>query len=94
MKDAIVLHSVEEVLEEVSKYPADDVYCIGGDSIYRQFLPYCDTAQVTKIDFEYQADSYFPNLDELADWICEDQGEWQDEDGLRYCFCTYRKQRS
>ena len=68
VKDAIVLHTVEEVLEEIKKYPSEDVYCIGGDSIYQQFLPYCDTAHVTKIDFAYEADRYFPNLDEMPEW--------------------------
>ena len=91
VKDAIVLHSVEEVLEEVSKYPADDVYCIGGDSIYRQFLPYCDTAQVTKIDFEYQADSYFPNLDELPEWKVTASSEEQTYFDLEYRFLKYEK---
>lgn len=40
VKDAIVVHSIEEALEEIQKYPAEDVYCIGGDSIYKQMLPY------------------------------------------------------
>ena len=63
VKDAIIVHTVEELLEEIKKYPSEEVYCIGGDSVYKQLLPYCDTAHVTKIDFAYEADSYFPNLD-------------------------------
>ena len=66
VKDAIIVHTVEELLEEIKKYPSEEVYCIGGDSVYKQLLPYCDTAHVTKIDFAYEADSYFPNLDENA----------------------------
>ena len=65
VKDAIIVHTVEELLEEIKKYPSEEVYCIGGDSVYKQLLPYCDTAHVTKIDFAYEADSYFPNLDEM-----------------------------
>ena len=53
VKDAIIVHSIEELMEELKKYPAEDVYCIGGDTIYKQLLPYCDAAQVTKIDFAY-----------------------------------------
>ena len=49
-KGAVVCHSVEETLEELKKYPSEDVYIIGGDTIYRQFLPYCDTAHVTRKD--------------------------------------------
>ena len=47
-KGAIVVHSIEEALEEIKKYPTEDVYCIGGDSIYEQMLPYCDVAHVKK----------------------------------------------
>ena len=50
VKDAIIVHTVEELLEEIKKYPSEEVYCIGGDSVYKQLLPYCDTAHVTKID--------------------------------------------
>ena len=62
VKDATVVHSIEELLEEIKKYPSDQVYCVGGDSVYKQLLPYCDTAHVTKIDFGYEADRYFPCL--------------------------------
>ena len=43
VKDATVVHSIEELLEEIKKYPSDQVYCVGGDSVYKQLLPYCDT---------------------------------------------------
>ena len=58
VKDAIIVHSIEEALEELKKYASEDVYVIGGDSIYAQMLPYCDTAHVTKIDFGYEADAW------------------------------------
>ena len=67
-KGALVLHTVEDILQELKKYPSQEVYIIGGESIYRQFLPYCDTAHVTKIDYAYEADTYFPNLDKLPEW--------------------------
>ena len=69
VKDAIVVHSVEEALEELKNYNSEDVYVIGGDSIYRQMLPYCDIAHVTKINHAYEADTYFPNLDEKEEWL-------------------------
>ena len=78
-KGAIVVHSIEEALEEIKKYPTEDVYCIGGDSIYEQMLPYCDVAHVTKIDFAYEADSHFPNLDEDDEVVAmqlDRQGEY------------------
>ena len=50
VKDAIVVHSIEELLEELKKYDEENIYIIGGESIYRQMLPYCDVAHVTEID--------------------------------------------
>ena len=75
VKDAIVVHSIEELLEELKKYDTNEVYIIGGDSIYKQMLPYCDTAHVTKIDRAYEADTFFPNLDEMDEWKITDTSE-------------------
>lgn len=93
VKDAIVVHSIEEALEEVKKYPSEDVYCIGGDSIYKQFLPFCDTAHVTKIDFAYAADSYFPNLDEMPEWEITAESEEQTYFDLEYQFVKYERKK-
>ena len=89
VKDAIVVHSIEEVLEELKKYDSEDVYVIGGDSIYSQVLPYCDTAHVTKIDFAYEADSWFPNLDEDPEWKIAEESEEQTYFDLEYTFVKY-----
>ena len=66
--DAIVVHSIDELLEELKKYNTEDVYIIGGDSVYKQMLPYIDTCEVTKINYCYEADSYFPNLEKDDEW--------------------------
>ena len=68
VKDAIVLHSLEELHAELQKYPSEDIYVIGGETIYRQLLDECDVAHITKIDYAYDADAYFPNLDERPEW--------------------------
>ena len=70
-KDICVCHSVDEVLEVVSDYDTNDVYIIGGQSIYEQFVDLCDVAHITKVDYKYDADKYFPNLDKRQDWIIE-----------------------
>ena len=92
VKGCVMVHSIEEVLEEIKKYPAQDVYCIGGDSVYKALLPYCDTAYVTKIDFAYSADSYFPNLDEMPDWKLTGQSEEQTYFNLEDLFLKYPRQ--
>jgi dihydrofolate reductase len=84
---------VEEVLKEIEKYPSDEVYCIGGASIYSQLLPYCDTAHVTKIDFAYEADSYFPDLDKMDEWEITQESEEQTYFDLDYQFLKYERKK-
>ena len=92
--DAIIVHSIDELLEELKKYDTKDVYIIGGASIYEQLLPYCDTAHVTKIDHKYVADAYFPNLDEDSEWEITASSEEQYYFDLTYHFLKYeRKQK-
>lgn len=91
VKDAVVVHSIEELLEEIKKYDSKDVYIIGGESIYRQMQPYCDTAHITKIDHTYEADSYFPNLDEDAAWEVTAKSEEQTYFDIAYEFVEYRR---
>ena len=93
VKDALVVHSLEELLEELKKYPSEDIYIIGGESIYRQLLPYCDTAHVTKIDHAYQADAYFPDLDKDPEWeITADSDELTYFD-IPYQFLRYERKK-
>jgi dihydrofolate reductase len=88
-----VVHSVEELLAELEKYPSEDVYIIGGESIYQQMLPYCDTAHVTQIDHEYQADAFFPNLDKDPAWEMTAEGEEETYFDLEYRFVRYNRKK-
>ena len=91
VKDAIVVHSVEEALEELKQYDEEDIYVIGGESIYRQMLPYCKVAHVTKIDHAYEADTYFPNLDEMDEWEITGVSDEQTYFNLEYEFVRYER---
>lgn len=91
VKDATVVHSVEEALAAVSEYPLDMVYCIGGDSIYSQFLEHCDTVFVTRIGFTYEADAFFPDLDKHPDWKLAGSSDEQTYFDLEYQFDRYEK---
>jgi dihydrofolate reductase len=93
VQDATVVYSIEEALKEAQKYKTEDVYVIGGASIYRQLLPYCDTAHITKIDYAYTADTYFPNLDEMEDWVLAEESEEQTYYDLIYTFCRYERMK-
>lgn len=91
VKDATVVHSVEELLEELRQYDTEDIYIIGGESIYRQMLPYCDVAHVTKIDHVYEADTYFPDLDRDETWEITAESEEQTYFDLAYSFVRYQR---
>mgnify|MGYP003294504841 CR=1 FL=1 len=80
-------------MEELKKYPSEDIYIIGGESVYRQLLPYCDTAHITKIDHEYQADTYFPNLDENPEWELTGVSDEQTYYDLIYERCRYVRKK-
>ena len=93
VKDAIVVHSIEELLEELKKYDDEDIYIIGGDSVYKQMLPYCDVAHVTKIDHEYEADAYFPNLDKDEEWEIAADSDEQTYFDIAYQFLKYVRRK-
>lgn len=93
VKDAVVVHSVEELLKEVEQYNTEDVYIVGGESIYRQMLPYCDVAHVTKIDHGYEADAYFPNLDKEPEWQITADSEEQTYFDITYHFLKYERKK-
>ncbi|MDO5400870.1 MAG: dihydrofolate reductase [Eubacteriales bacterium] len=64
---------------------------IGGGSVYRQLLPWCDTAYVTKIHACPESDTFFLNLDENADWYLEKVLQSGEEQGIAYEMCLYRR---
>lgn len=87
----VIVHSIEEALEEIKKYPKESIYIIGGETIYRQFLPYCDEAYVTKIEHKYEADAHFPNLDLDAEWKITEESEEQTYFDIPYTFVKYER---
>ena len=91
VKDAQPVYSIDELLEGLKQYDTDDIYVIGGESIYSQLIQYCDTAYITKINYEYQADRYFPKLDEMPEWHVDEESEEQTYFDLEYTLVKYVK---
>lgn len=89
VEGAVTVHSAEEALAEAKKYTRAIV--IGGASVYEQLLPYIDRVYVTKIDVCPHSDSFFPNLDFSAGWICAGRSEDMEENGLKYRFTVYER---
>lgn len=92
VKDAVIVHTLEELLEELKQYTSDEIYVIGGERIYRQLLPYCDTAYITRIDHAFQADTFLPDLDTMEEWKMTEEGEEQTCFDLEYRFTKYQRQ--
>ena len=91
VEGAVVVHSKEELFEELFKYDSDDIFIIGGESIYKMLYQYCNTAHITKIDYSYQADKYFPDLDKDSDWKITADSDEQTYFDLEYRFLKYKR---
>ena len=91
VNDAIIVHSMEELHEELAKYNSEDIYIIGGEQIYKALVDECDVAHITKIDYAYDADAYFPNLDEKPEWKIVADSEEQTYFDLEFYFYKYEK---
>lgn len=84
------VHSFEAFLKAIKdELEIDDVYVIGGASIYRQMLPYCDKVILTKIDADGQAEVFFENLDASPSFVLKSQSEWEEDNGNMISFCEY-----
>lgn len=93
VKDAVVVHSIKELMDELKKYDDNDIFVVGGASVYEQMLPYCDTAHITKIDYAYQADAHFPNLDVMPEWELTADSDEQTYFNLEYYFLKYQRKK-
>ena len=64
---------------------------MGGESVYRQFLPYCTRAHITKVYHTFDADRFFPNLDEDKAWKITDTSDLKQQGELTYQYITYER---
>lgn len=84
-----VCHSPEEAVELAKT--AEKAMVIGGGSIYRQMLSFCDRAIITKVHVAPESDTFFPNLDEHPQWELTEVLQSGEEDGIAYEMCIYQK---
>ena len=89
MEGITVCHSPEEAMELAKT--ADRAMVIGGGSVYRQMLPFCDTAIITKVHTTVPCDTYFPNLDEDPQWKLMEVLMSGEENGVAYEMCVYKR---
>ena len=84
------VHDFDEFLKLIGEYAnKEDVYIIGGASIYRQTLPYVDKVLLTKVDAVGGAELFFPNLDKDPYFELKEESEEIEDNGYKIKFCTY-----
>lgn len=86
----ILCKNLQELADALAPYPPNDVYCIGGASVYALLLPYCAGAIVTRVRAVGNADTFFPNIDEMPNWVLEEEQPQQQDGEWSYTICTYR----
>ena len=86
----VICRSMDELKEELKKYPPDDLYVIGGGMMYRQMCDFCSEAEITKVDADGEATVFFPDLDEKENWECVKISEPIVTNGYTIRFCTYK----
>ena len=87
----VLCHGINELPEVLKDYADKQIFVAGGGTIYKQLLPQCETAYVTKIYEAYEADTHFPDLDADPAWELAEKGEMQEEKGVKFSFDIYRR---
>lgn len=86
---ALIAHGTDELFSLLRAQEREQICVIGGASVYRLLLDYCDTARVTKTYVNQKADAFFPNLDALDNWSVSDTSEIYEENGIRFQYIDY-----
>lgn len=90
--DCEIVRSLDGAKEAIRRAEerGEEVYVIGGASVYKQLLPYCNEVYVTKVNAEGGADAFFENLDALENFTCVKEGAPEEDNGYEIRFCTYK----
>jgi len=86
---AVTVRGVEDLLKAAEC--EERIFVAGGESVYMTLLPHIRRIYVTKIDASPKCDTYFPDLDKDPGWSLAERREWQEHEGVRYCFCEYER---
>lgn len=85
-----LIRTPEELLEHLNQFDSDDIFVIGGASIYSMLLPYCHYAYITKFDREFPADRHLADLDQQPGWKLTSRSETKQYQEMSFCHCIYQ----
>ena len=89
--DLVVVRGYLELFDELKKRADEEIFIIGGASVYKEMLLYCEEILVTKIDADGDADVFFTNLDEHKDFVLSNSTEEiTTQNGYKIKFTTYK----
>jgi len=88
---AVVCNSIDNLLDELEKYDDENIFIIGGQTVYEELLDYCNTAYITEINAEFPADAFFPDITKMPNWVRVDESKRKEHEGIRYIFCEYAR---
>jgi dihydrofolate reductase len=88
---ATVCHQIQEVLAAAAACPDKHLFVIGGASVYRELFPWCQKIYVTRVHCVCPADCFFPNLDNLSDWVCTSVDAGHRENELIFDYLIYER---
>jgi dihydrofolate reductase len=89
IEGATIVNDLNMLFDELKKYNTNEVFVIGGGAIYKMLEPYCDTAYITEIDAEKDADIFFPNLSKMDEWKLIESSEKKEDNGIEFVFNKY-----
>ena len=87
----VVVHDEKELFDEVNKYDAEDVFLIGGASLYNRYYKICGKLYITKIDADLGADTFIVNIDEDMNFHVVSESETKQDNGIEYKFTVYER---
>ncbi len=90
-RDFHVVLSKEDLYKKLEELDKDSVFVSGGAEIYKELLPLCNKIYVTKINGDYSADTFFPNLDQVDEFEVSWKSEENIENGIEYQFFIYER---
>lgn len=88
--ECVMVRDMDALKAEMKKRKNEDIFVIGGGAIYRELLPYCEEALITKVDADGGAEVFFPNLDENENFECVYESEPIEDNGYTIRFTTYK----